>query len=65
MVKATTKEAVNILISRGMSKYRIAKELDMSPVSVNHWLSKTAMSEKTAAKVKELFGIEITDAFGW
>lgn len=62
-LQATSQQAVLILLGRGLTKYRIAKELGMSPVSVNQWLSKTVMSDKTAARVKELFDIEITDAF--
>lgn len=62
-LRATSQQAVTILLGRGLTKYRIATRLGMAPVSVNQWLKGVRMSQATALLVKQEFGIEITDAF--
>ena len=59
----TTKEAVeHVLKSRALSKYRLAKMLDLaSPSSINQYQRGTSMSAETAVKFHALFGITISD----
>lgn len=58
-----TKEAVEYLISTGLTKYRIAKTLGITPVSINQYLNGTKVSAKTAGLFKSHFSIDISDAF--
>lgn len=60
-----TAEAVReVLQSFELSKYALAKSLDMaSATSVNQWLRGTRMHEDTASRFTELYGITIDDAF--
>ena len=60
-----TKDAVALVLEReGLSKYRLAKNLDMAGVaSVNQWLRGTKMSEKTAEKFASLYNITISDVY--
>lgn len=61
----TTKGAIEHLINQGYSKYRIAKMLEVAPVSINHWLSGTKMSESIAKRMLVTFKINVTDFFSW
>lgn len=61
-----TKDAVEyVLADQGLSQYRLAQLLGMAGgVSVSQWRNAgVVMSSKTAEKFKELFDIEVTDAF--
>lgn len=58
-----TKEAVEYLIGKGLTKYRIAKTLGITPVSINQYLNGTKASEKTAKLFETHFGIIISDVF--
>lgn len=58
----TTREALEAVLARGVTKYRIAKDLGASPVSVHQWLRTTRMSKPYAARMEKLYGITITDA---
>lgn len=64
-LQATSQQAIVILVGRGLTKYRIAKTLGVAPVSINHWLSGTKMSEVNAERMLALYEIEITDFFSW
>lgn len=64
-LQATSQQAIVILVGRGLSKYRIAKSLGVAPVSINHWLANTKMSEANAEKMLKVFNIEVTDSFAW
>lgn len=58
-----TKDAVALVLKReGLSKYRLAKNLDMAGVaSVNQWLRGTRMSAVSAGKFEALYNITISD----
>lgn len=60
---ATTSQAIQILLNRGLTKYRIAVRLGMAPVSVNQWIKGVRMSQSSADKMLTEFNIRITDAF--
>jgi len=50
-------------LCEGLTKYRMAKDLGMaSATSVNQWLRGTKMSEATATKFEDLYGVKIDDA---
>ena len=57
----TSAEAIQNLVSRGLSKYAIAKSLGAFPVSVDHWLTGVKMSEKYRYKVEVLWGMHVDD----
>lgn len=60
-----TSEAVQeVLQTTGLSKYALAKSLDVaSSTSVNQWLRGTRMSDTVAERFKEKYGITIDDSF--
>jgi len=61
--KSTVEAVEYVLGLTDLTKYRMAKELGMaSATSVNQWLRGTKMSEATAAKFEELYGVEVNDA---
>lgn len=63
-LKLTTKEAVVYVLSKyKLSKYRLAQSLGRRPIMVDNYLNKTRMSEETADTFRELYNIEITDAY--
>ena len=64
-MELTTKEAVQVLLDSGMSKYRLAKNLGLAPTSINQYLKGTKMSEATAKVVKAEYNITVTDCFKW
>lgn len=57
----TSIEAVQCLLSMGLSKYAIAKSIGAFPVSVDQWLAGTRMSIKYITKMKEIHGLTIND----
>lgn len=59
-----TKLAVlEVLKTRGLTKYALAKRLGCHPVSINQWLANTRMSADYANKFERLFGVEIDDCY--
>ena len=58
----TSAEAIQNLVSRGLSKYAIAKSLGAFPVSVDHWLNGVKMSEKYRVKIEVLWGLHVDDS---
>lgn len=58
----STKEAIEfILYTYNMSKYKLAKDLNAFPSSINQWLKGTRMSKPYADLIFELYDITITD----
>lgn len=63
-MELTTKEAVmHVLNKTGMTKYALAKSLDLAPVSVNQYLRNTRMSVDTAVRFYSLYSIKIKDMY--
>lgn len=61
----TTKEAVlHILETETISKYRLAKILDVQPIMIFKYLQGTRMRQDTAHKVKTFFNLEVSDVYG-
>ena len=58
----TSAEAIQKLVSRGLSKYAIAKSLGAFPVSVDHWLTGVKMSEKYRVKLEAQWGLHVDDS---
>ena len=60
-----TAEAVReVLRTKGLSKYALAKSLELSSsTSINQWLRGTRMSTEVAERFKRQYGITISDAF--
>ena len=57
-----TKDAVaKVLADRGITKYRMARDMDSFPVSVSQWLTGTKMSAPNRARFLALYGVEIDD----
>ncbi|AFV51110.1 DNA binding protein [Vibrio phage VPMS1] len=57
-----TIEAVqHVLETQGITKYRLAMSLGLAPVSINQYLRGTCMSQATADKFKQVYGITVTD----
>lgn len=58
----TTKDAVaKVLVDRGITKYRMAKDMDAFPISVNQWLSGTKMNDQNRVLFLALYGVAIDD----
>lgn len=64
-MKLDTKAAVmHVLISKDWSKYRLAQEMGVRPIMIDNYLKKgTRMSEATATRFEDNFGIEIIDVY--
>jgi len=60
-----TKDAVlQVLNEQDISRYRMAKELNIQPIMIKNYIDKgTRMGVKTAAKFLDLYNIEISDIF--
>lgn len=59
-----TKEAViHVLQKEGISKYKLAKVIGVSPIMIDCYLFKTRMRNETAAKFFTAYGIEIADTY--
>lgn len=57
-----TKDAVSkVLADRGITKYRMAQDMGVAPVSINQWLSTTKMNDINRSKFQELYGVEVND----
>ena len=57
-----TKEAVSkVLADRGITKYKMAQEMDAFPISINQWLSGTKMSDPNRVLFLALYGVTIND----
>lgn len=64
VVKLTTKSAVEYLVNhKGLSKYRVAKMLNVDPPRVNSWSKGTRMSYSIAPLFLQVFNIEVTDIY--
>jgi len=62
----TKKAVLKVLKDTGKSRYWIAKQIEVNPIMVSHYIRENKpcrMSVKTAAKFKEAFDIEITNAY--
>lgn len=58
----TTKEAIEFILEKYcLTKYRLAKELNATPSSINQWLKYTRMSKPYADLIFKLYDITITD----
>lgn len=63
MSKSTIEAVEYVLGLTDLTKYRMAKELGLaSATSINQWLRGTKMSEASAKKFEELYGVEVNDA---
>lgn len=61
--RMNTADAVATVLSERMfTKYRLAQSMGATATSINQWLAGTRMSGAYAAKFKEQFSIEVTDA---
>lgn len=61
----TTQAAVEkVLKDREISKYRMAQDLDVGGIMINHYLDGTRMRHATAKKFFAKYGVEITDVYG-
>jgi len=60
--ETTTKEAIKYL-TKSLSMYHIAKQIEVAPISVsNYKTGKNKMGLETAKRFEAIFGIRITDA---
>lgn len=63
----TTKEAVKLVLTETKcSKYRLAHNLGVQPIMITNYLRKvkpSKMSIPTAAKMEQLYSINITDIY--
>jgi predicted transcriptional regulator len=57
----TSDAVAKVLLERGLSKYALAKSLNVFPVSINQWLKGTRMSERIADEFERLYKIKITN----
>lgn len=61
-----TRDAVSEVLRRnpGLTKYRMAKDLDIaSASSINTWLRGTRMSKAVAERFESLYGIKVDDSY--
>jgi ribosome-binding protein aMBF1 (putative translation factor) len=64
MTEMTMYEAVVHLINdRGLSRYYIAKRMQIQPIMVRNWLNGTRPRQETANRFAELFNIKITNVY--
>ena len=67
MEELTTKKAVTLVLKdTKRSKYWLAKQLEVQPIMINHYLRPvrpSRMSKKTADIFERLFTIKITDIY--
>lgn len=62
MKEMTSQEAIRYL-TKSLSMYYIAKQIEVAPISVSNYRSgKNKMGLDTAERFKNVFGIKITDA---
>lgn len=58
----TTKDAVaKVLADRGITKYRMAMQMDAFPISISQWLTGTKMSDPNRVLFLALYGVVIND----
>lgn len=63
-MQLTTKEAIKyVLDNTGMSKYALARRMEVTANMIDHYLSTTRMRKPTAKRFKRAFNIQITDVF--
>lgn len=60
-----TYEAISyVLKEEGISKYKLAHEIAISPIMVSNYLTKgTRMRKDTAARFKARYNIDVTDSY--
>lgn len=58
-----TKVAVRFVLKQhGLTEYALAQRLGCTPTSVSQWLKRTRMSHAYANKLRQEFGVMVTDA---
>jgi ribosome-binding protein aMBF1 (putative translation factor) len=64
MKEMTMYEAlVHLVNDKGMSRYYIAKRMQVQPIMVRHWLNGTRPRQETADRFAELFDIKVTNIY--
>ena len=63
-VNMKTRDAViHVLKEEGISKYKMAKDIGVQPIMINHYLNKCRMRQDTANRFQLVYGIEIDDVY--
>ena len=60
-ISMTTKEAIEARLAEGLTKYRIAQDLDCAPILVDYWLNGTCMGQQYCELFKRVYGVIIND----
>jgi len=62
----TRKAIIKVMVMHNKSRYRIAKDLEVSPIMITNYLKEegnSVMGVKTANKFFNIYNIEISDIF--
>ena len=61
----TVKAAIEEVLERGLTKYRMAKDLGVAPITIDKWLRQDikSMRAQAAEKFASLYNIKIDELF--